>query len=212
MNHSGNIFVLAALAALLSTSALAAIDNLKDMEDGSAVSLTGTVEKVENEREFTIRDATGTVDVKIVSNQSVVLKPGDTVAVNGMLDGGVLDTDINATSVNVRKNVAEAVSDAIESQTALSLDDATLYTIGNLPRQGLVKVSGQVTDVDNEKKFTIKDPTGSVQVKLESQQMAELAKGAEVTVIGYVDNGLFSRRLDAHKVIVVSDSSTASAY
>lgn len=211
MNHSGNIFVLAALAALLSTSALAAIGNLKDMDDGSQVSLNGTVEDVDNERKFTMRDATGTIDVNIRSGQSLVLKAGDRVAVSGVVDRGVLDTNIDATNVTVQKNVAEAVGEAIESRTALSLDDAAAYNIGSLPRQGLVKVSGMVTDVDNEKKFTVQDATGSIKVDVESSQNAALTRGAEVTVIGYVDSGVFTRELEAQKVMVVSDANTASA-
>ena len=209
MNHSGNIFLLASVAALLSTSALAAIDNLKEMNDGSQVSLTRTVESVENEREFTLRDASGSIDVDIASGQSLMLKVGDRVAVNGLLDKGLFRTDISATRVTVQKNASQKLSDSIESQTVLTMDDATAYNIGSLPRQGLVKVFGMVTDVDSGRKFTVKDATGSVQVKLDSQQSAALAPGAEVAVIGYVDNGMFTRGLDAQKVVVVSDASTA---
>lgn len=123
----------------------------------------------------------------------------------------MLDTNIDATNVTVQKNVAEAVGEAIESRTALSLDDAAAYNIGSLPRQGLVKVSGMVTDVDNEKKFTVQDATGSIKVDVESSQNAALTRGAEVTVIGYVDSGVFTRELEAQKVMVVSDANTASA-
>lgn len=200
---------LAVTMALLSTSALAAINNIKDLKNGSQISITGTVDKIQNEREFTLRDQTGTIGVDIASNQSVVLKPGDTVTINGTLDKGLFSSDIDASKVVVNKTVARAVGDAIEGNTGISLEGATAYNINTLPNQGLVKVSGTVTDVDNEKKFTMKDATGDIKVKVESPEKAALIEGAQVTVIGYVDNTMFGKDINASKVLVVADANAA---
>jgi uncharacterized protein YdeI (BOF family) len=194
------------LAALISTSVLAAIDNIKNLKDGSGVNVTGTVESVKSEREFTLRDSTGTVGVEITSNQSVVLKKGDEVTVNGTVDKSILSTDINATEVDVHKNIAQAIGDTIEANTAISPEGATMYNIASLPKAGLVKISGTVTSVSNEKKFTLKDSTGSIKVDVKSPETAAITKGAQVTVIGNVDSGMFSKDIDAQKILVVADA------
>ena len=199
----------AGLVALLSANALADLNSVRGMGDGSQVSITGTVDRVKNEREFTLRDNSGSIDVDIESNQSVVLKQGDSVTVNGTVDRRLFGANINASRVTVNKNVAQAVSDAIEGHTPISFEGATPYDISTLPKQGLVKVSGTVTDVDNEKKFTVKDSTGSIKVKVESPETAALTKGAQVTVIGYVDNGLFRKDINARKVVVLADATSA---
>lgn len=209
MKNLNATFAAAGLMALVSTSALAAITTVKSMNNGSQVNVTGTVESVQNEREFTLRDKTGTINVDIESDQSVVLKEGDNVTVSGMVDKDLFGTDINASKVMVNKNMAEAVGDAIEGRTPISLEGATKYNINKLPKEGLVKVSGTVTEVDNEKEFTVKDSTGSIKVDVESAETAALTKGAEVTVIGYVDTNMFGKDINARKVLVVADSSSA---
>lgn len=195
------------LLSLLSTSALASIDSVKKLNEGSRVTVSGTVDDVKNEREFTLRDQTGTIDVDIQSNQSVVLKEGDNVTVQGSLSKGILNADIDASAVTVNKNVANAISDAIESRTSASFEGATSYDINNLPKEGLVKISGTVTDVDNEKEFTLRDMTGSITIDIKSAEAAALTEGAEVTVIGYVDSGILGKDIDARKVLVVSSAS-----
>lgn len=196
----------AVVATLLSTSALAAVNDVKGMENGSQVNISGTVDSVQNEREFTLRDDTGTVSVDIKSNESVVLKRGDQVTVNGTIDKGLFGTDINASTVTVDKGIAKAIGDTIESRTDISLEDADSYTINNLPRQGLVKITGMVIDVDNEKKFTLEDPTGSIDVDVDSAEAVALTKGAKVTVIGNVNDGMFGKDINAHKVLIVADA------
>lgn len=208
MKSFSTTFVAAGLIALVSTSALAAITTVKSMNNGSQVNVTGTVESVQNEREFTLRDKTGTINVDIESDQSVVLKKGDSVTVSGMVDKDLFGTDINASTVTVNKDMVEAVGDAIEGRTPISLEGATKYNINKLPKEGLVKVSGTVTEVDNEKEFTVKDSTGSIKVDVESAETAALTRGAEVTVIGYVDTGMFGKDINARKVLVIADSSS----
>jgi uncharacterized protein YdeI (BOF family) len=209
MKNFSKTLTAAGLAALLSTSALAAINNIRDLKDGSQVTLNGTVDSVQNEREFTLRDETGKIGIDIKSGESVVLKAGDNVTVNGMVDKSLLGTDINARNVTVDKTIARAIGDTIEGNTSMSLEGATMYNIKSLPKEGLVKVSGTVTKVDNEKKFTVKDSTGSIKVDVKSAETAELAKGAQVTVIGYVDSGIFTKDIDARKVLVVADASAS---
>lgn len=209
MKHYTTKLALTGVLALLSTTALAATDigAVKSLDNGNQVSLTATVDSVQNEREFTLRDATGTIKVDIESSQSVVLKQGDSVTVNGTVDKGVLGTDINASTVTVNKKSASTMD--LNTLAEAPLVNATAYNISNLPKQGLVRISGTVADVSNEKEFTLKDPTGSIDVNVESSENAAVTEGAQVTVIGYVQNGLFSKDINASKVQVVADASPA---
>jgi len=196
----------AGLSALLSGTALAADTTIKTLPEKGTVSLSGTVASVENPREFTLRDATGTIGVDISSSQSVVLKKGDKVTVNGVIDNDITGTDINATEVTVHKDMSEAIGDVIEGNTAISFEGATPYTIAQLPKEGLVKVSGTVTDVEDENAFTLKDSTGKIDVDMESSEAAALTKGASVTVIGYIDSGILGKDINAKKVLVVESA------
>lgn len=208
MKRIGFLTVAGAVA-LLSTSALAASVTIKDLPDEGTVMLKGVVKSVENEREFTLQDETGSINVDIASGQSVVLKAGDQVAITGTVDKDITGTDIKASHVDVRKGFVEGMSDATKAVPGVSTTDAQAYTIGSLPKDGLVKVTGLVTEVDNEQEFTLKDDTGSIAVDVKSSEKAALTEGAKVTVIGLIDSGLMTKHLQAHRVFVVADARTA---
>jgi len=201
-----NALIIAGLSACLCSGAEAAVTHIKEMRNGDPVALTGTVDNVRNERKFTLRDKTGAINVDIISNQSEVLKKGDTVTVSGTVDKQLFRSDIDATDIQVNKNIAEAVGDMIEGHTAFSFEGATPHTIANLPKEGLVKVSGVVTDVDSEKKFTLTDDTGIIEVDMAASETAVLTEGAKVTVIGYVDNGFLGKDINAGKIVVLADA------
>lgn len=199
--------MIAGLTALMAGTALSATQTtIKSLPDKGEVSISGTVASVENEREFTLRDETGSIGVDIASNQSVVLKKGDKVTVTGMVDSGITGTDINASDVTVHKDMSEAMGDVIEGNTAISFEGASSYKISQLPKEGLVKISGTVSDVDNETAFTVRDDSGKIDVNMESAESAALTKGATVTVIGYVDSGLLGKDINAKKVLVVESA------
>ncbi|MFO1241582.1 MAG: NirD/YgiW/YdeI family stress tolerance protein [Rickettsiales bacterium] len=211
MKNFGKLVAVGGFAALLSTSALAATVSIKQLPDSGNVTIAGTVSNVKNEREFTLRDETGTIDVNIKSGQSVVLKEGAKVSVDGTVDKGILGKDINATNVTVDKSMSENVTEGIEKNTNLSMEGAQATTIAQLPKEGKVKLSGTVTDVDNEKEFTLKDSTGSIDVDLDqTAEAAALKEGSEVTVIGYVDDGMTGKDINATKVMVISDTAPSA--
>jgi len=194
----------ASLAAFLAVPALAAgasINTAKNLSDGASVSLSGTVEDFSNAKSFTLHDSTGTISVDTSSAPSVVLKNGDTVNVSGRLNKGVLGASVAATSVSEDKTLGQQVGSAINSITG---DDepsnAQAVNIKGLPDKGMVKVEGTVDSVSSEKKFTLRDSTGTVDVALKSEQSASLQKGASVTVFGYVNNGMLSKSIDATKI------------
>ncbi|MFW0778181.1 MAG: NirD/YgiW/YdeI family stress tolerance protein [Rickettsiales bacterium] len=200
------IYTIAGMAALTSTTVLANNMTIDNLPNKGMVTLNGTVESIDSEREFTLRDNTGTIGVDIDSNQSLVLKKGDKVMVKGNIDQNLLGKDINATKVQVSKSIVEGMSDTVESIPGISTADAKAYNIGDLPKNGVVKVTGTVSDVDSEEEFTLNDDTGSIDVEMESSQRAALTKGAKVTVIGSLDSDLMGKEIDATKVIVIANA------
>lgn len=194
------------LATLAASAAMAANSSIGALPKSGNVTLEGIVDSVQNEREFTLRDDTGKVGIDLPKNQSVVLKVGSHVTVNGAIDRDLAGVDINATNVSVHTTVGQKVSDNIEGKTDMSLQGATSYEIKSLPDAGLVKVTGVVSDVDNEKNFTVKDATGSVDVTLTSTQNAALAEGSRVTVIGQIDKGITGKDIEASQVIVLANA------
>ena len=202
-----HFFTAAGVAALLATSAMAStVITINDLPDNGAVTLSGTVKSVENEREFTLSDETGTIGVDLESTQSVVLKKGDRVTVTGQVDKDITGTDINASHVEVEKGFVEGMSDAVQSIPGVSTTDAQAFNIDSLPEEGAVKLTGKVSDVDNEREFTLTDKTGSINIDVVSPEKAALTEGAHVTVIGVMDNGLLSRHVKAQKVLVIADA------
>lgn len=202
-----NITLLAVTAfALVSTIAGAEINNIVNLQDGSTVSLTGTVASVQDPRKFTIQDNTGKIDVNIESSQGVVLKQGDSVTIDGTVDKWWFISRINASRVTVNKSMAQALGDAIEGNTTISLQGATSYHINSLPEQGLVKITGRITNIANEKEFTVKDATGSIGINIKSPETAVVTQGTQVTVIGNVNSGAMGKSINAERVLVVEDS------
>lgn len=198
----------ALVAGLLSTTAMAEMSNsnAKKMSDDSYVTISGTVDSVDNEREFTVRDGSGTIGVDLAPNESIVLKKGQQVTVSGTVDNDLGFVDVNAQNVYVHKGMTKSISDAMKSIPGVSTTDAQAFNIKDLPSQGMVKITGTVSDVNNEKEFTLRDDTGSINVDIVSDERAALTKGAEVTVIGNVDNGMMSKDIKATKVIVIADA------
>lgn len=196
----------AGFATLLTTSALGANFSIREIPDAGKVEISGTVESIQNERRFTLSDGSDSIKVDIESQDSVVLQKGANVTVRGNVDKGLLSKDINATSIDIEKGLVQASSDAIEGHTGASMQGASSYTIDQLPARGMVKVYGTVSDVDSEKAFTLKDATGSVEIDVEGNQAAAIVEGAEVTVVGYVDESMFSKSINATKVLVTADA------
>jgi hypothetical protein len=59
---------------------------------------------VDNEKNFTVKDETGKVDVKVISAQNAGLTKGARVTVVGQVNKGMMGKDIEATQVIVLAN------------------------------------------------------------------------------------------------------------
>lgn len=185
---------------------------ISNLPSQGPVTVSGTVTRVESAREFRLHDDSGAVDVKLAPDESAVFKQGDHVSVTGSVENrlwGLFGKDIVATNVQVEQSLPKTLSDTIANATGISLSKAKRTNIGQLPKQGLVELTGTVQDVSDAKNFTLKDSTGSIDVHVQSDENVVLANGSKVSVIGYVKDGLLSKQISATRVIVVANAGAA---
>jgi len=183
---------------------------VRDLPDHGSVTVSGGIKKVESSRKFILDDNSGTIEVTIPENESMVLKEGDKITVAGTVIGsslwGLLEKHINASTVEVHKDLGDTLSDAVRKDTNISLDQAKPVQIANLPQQGFVKISGSVTDVMGAKDFTLEDASGIINVYVQSGENAVLVKGTQVTLTGYVENDPLGKNIRATHIMVTTNN------
>ncbi len=180
---------------------------VRNLPDKGNVTVSGQVKDMGSNREFTLSDESGTIKVSIPADESVVMKNGDKVTVSGTVDSsffGLIGKHIDASLVEVNKNPGEAMSDSLRKDTGISVDQAKTEQISHLSSQGMVKLSGTVADVIGPKSFTLEDGTGAITINMQSDENLALAKGAKVTLVGYVEEGMLGKDIRATHVIITS--------
>jgi hypothetical protein len=90
-----------------------------------------------------------------------------------------------------------------EQTTALQSEEAASLPIGQLPKAGKVAVAGRVDAVKSDRSFTLKDDTGTVRVRMKTAVNPPVSTGRPVTVVGYVNNGVFGigRKIEATQIV-----------
>jgi len=83
--------------------------NIQSLPESGIVKINGKVESVGSEKQFTLRDSTGHIDIAIKSGESASLHKGTEVTVIGSVDNGILGKTINATEVDVVSSSASLV-------------------------------------------------------------------------------------------------------
>lgn len=94
------LLAVAAFAALFATAAVASgpITPIGDLQRGSMVTVQGTVERITDEDEFRLADASGTVRVYVGPNW-VPANVGEAVTVDGFVDDDLGPLEIYARSL-----------------------------------------------------------------------------------------------------------------
>lgn len=198
-------FIFFALIILASPVFAATTILVRDLPAEGEVTLSGTVEKLTGGRTFMLSDSSGSIPVKISPNESLVLKDGEKVNVTGSVGNavpGFTGKGIAASHVERVKDAQTSLSDAVAVTTGISVEKADSVTVAALPTEGMVKLVGIVSSVSDEKFFVLRDDTGSVNVKVQSEENVVLKQGSHVTVIGYVDNGMLDKTVRATRVVV----------
>jgi len=211
MRHTAKLLASSSVMMLIAGAAMAdpSDTSIPNLPDNSVVTLSGTVDKVENEHLFMLRNDKGLIEVRVPADQPLVLKESENVTVTGTVEKplwGLLGSNIEATSVHVQTSLPTAISNAVTAATGITMDRAENVRIGKLPAQGMVQISGVVDKVSDSKNFVVKDTTGAVPVSIQSDENVVVAKGVEVTVTGYVNNGLLGKKIRATHVIMMSNA------
>lgn len=94
------LFAATAFGALFATAALASgpVTPIGDLQRGTTVTVAGTVERITDEDEFRLADASGTVRVYVGPNW-VPANVGETVTVDGFVDNDFGPLEIYARSL-----------------------------------------------------------------------------------------------------------------
>jgi ribosome-associated protein YbcJ (S4-like RNA binding protein) len=119
---------------LIATSAMAqgamTGTSIKQLPKEGQVTISGTVDNMENNREFTLRDLNGDT-VEIEAKTDLNIKEGDRVEVSGVIDSSFMgmDKEIDATTVTVQSRVNQnaTVTDTHNNKvTSNQRNDSTL--------------------------------------------------------------------------------------
>lgn len=150
MRLTKTLSIAAATTILAAASANAEI-MIKNLPDEGNVKVTGEVVAIEDSNEFTISDSTGTVEVE--SETDLNLAEGDNVIVNGEMDSGLFDSEIEADTVQKmdvildrsdNRFVTEKTTILSELSTNTKADHSTNATI----EDGNTKIKAPSYDVD----------------------------------------------------------------
>jgi len=165
------------------------------LQRNTLVTISGTVERVADEDEFFLQDATGSV--KVWTGGAIIpVAPGETLTVRGFVDDDLV-MEVYAQEI-IRANgeqVAVSRNDqpSREPAEATAVDQAPMSQgvtpIGNLVRNSFVTIQGTVERVSDEDEFFIQDGTGSVKVWT-GGTFFTVSPGEQVTVEGFVDEDL----------------------
>ncbi len=174
-----------------------------DLTDNDYVTLSGTVDQVLGEDEFTLNYGNG--KIKVDTNDSwpelfkqqkggvgYLIKSGDKVTVTGRVDK-------NWTTANEIE--AEAVSYALGNfvmtyYTPNMRKNMASHTSPYFSTGGRLSLTGTVTEVKNDEEFILQYPGGTIQVdtdKIDIPVNRRIEVGERLTVYGTYDEGIMKR-------------------
>jgi hypothetical protein len=199
--------------ALTVSSGFAAMEKndlkINQLPKSGHVTLYGTIDDVDNNKEFNLRDSNGdTIDVDL--SEHTTLREGDRVRVSGTLANDFLGfgREINSASVTILDEADERAAatrrdddpytlsgmkdDAKQAYSNLKQEGKEVFssnpegTIDALPENGMVSLRGHVEEVNaDDRSFVLKDDTGDT-IDVNSDTKLEVSKGDTVVVKGQV--------------------------
>lgn len=99
LTAAGLISVLA-YPALAATSAQSTI---RQLPDAGSVIIAGTIDKVKDDKNFVLKDGSGSIDVEVAFDNPPALVEGDRVSVIGNVDKGFFSKEVDATSISLNQ-------------------------------------------------------------------------------------------------------------
>lgn len=189
--------------AALETGATQSVNSVEELPNSGMVTLKGTVEDVNINNDFTLRDQHGrSIEIDVVTNQPLDIEKGDRVKVTGDITTGALgiEEEIDATNIQIMSDAHSRSEyqysdrslnrgEAMDNKAALTEDDDEWHggeygRIDQLPMQGKVQISGVVTDFEpEENRFELRDQTGET-IDIHTAKNIDVNEGQRVRVQG----------------------------
>lgn len=173
------------------------ISKIAQLPEKGNVMITATVDDVDSNTEFTIRDDSGeTIDVESVTK--LTIREGDLVKIVGVMDDELagIGREIDATSVTVVDAADEMAAATEDGTLETSLDKTVEFassetefeTVDALPDEGMVTISGTVEEVDIEdNSFKLRDRSGE-SIDVHPTKPLTVKAGQKVKVTGVMDD------------------------
>ncbi len=187
-------FLFAASGAAIAGDGDKAISKIAQLPEKGNVVITATVDDVDSNTEFTIRDDSGeTIDVE--SMTKLTIKEGDLVKIVGVMDDELagIGREIDATSVTVvdaADEMARSTDDepSLNKTVEFASSDTEFDSIDALPDEGMVTISGTVEEVDIEdNSFKLRDRSGE-SIDVHPSKPLTVKEGQQVKVTGVMDD------------------------
>ncbi len=193
-----------------------AVLSIKSLPTSGMVSVMGTVEDVDGDRQFTLRDKYGhTIDVQSQSNLKV--STGDKVMVKGQMNNGFLGIGREITIAKVQAaDTMHAMGTppahaAAKGHAKMDMSGEwkgkEYQHIADLPDAGDVAIRGQVVAMrPGDQVFILRDTSGET-VDVHTVSDVSLNRGDMVMVKGRVDNEIMGmgEEIWARTVVVTKD-------
>jgi uncharacterized protein YdeI (BOF family) len=157
---------------------------IDQLPEKGPVTIMGTVDDVDSNTEFTIRDGFGkTIDIESVNK--LAIKEGDRVKIVGLMDDELagIGREIDATSVTIVDAADEMAMDTDGAES-----DAIFETVDALPDEGRVTIAGTVEEIDIEdNSFKLRDRSGE-SIDVHPVAALDVKVGQKVEVVGVMDD------------------------
>jgi len=166
-----------------------------------AVTISGTVENIDGDKKFTLKDSSGdTIDVN--TNEKVNVKKDSAVTVNGTLDSEILGMGREIKNATISASGSAGISASQNSDHGTDKKSKT-DLVGQLPNTGMVEISGIVSEVNNtDNSFILKDKTGKT-IDVNSSENIYVKVGDRVSVHGEIESNALclGSEIQAERVI-----------
>jgi len=189
---------------------------IKDLPKSGPITLTGTIESVENGKKFSLRDANDdTIDVETSNETS--LTEGDFVKVQGSLDDKAMGMGRKIISASVTKLGSHGTGakpgddNRAAGQNRSDATSANASTsIAALPTEGAIIIAGTVDATKPDNVFTLRDADGKT-IDVQTPTKLSLQQGDYVQVEGTARTSGETREIAAASVTQLGNNAGATA-
>jgi uncharacterized protein YdeI (BOF family) len=179
------------------------VRSIASLRSGDSVRVQGTVESINDDDEFQLRDETGRLEVYIGWRNTMPVSKGDRVTVQGVVDRdhpASPTLELYAKSITTADNRTirlqlPTASPQIESGVAPSQSQSPAQLISSVKPGQRVHLQGTVARIADSDEFILKDDSGQIQIYIGYRNTLPSKVGDRVTIIGIADEQLLKGTL-----------------